>query len=209
MQVLLKLYLETLLMNIQTPSPEDNIAPSPNDVPNSSPDEGTKIPVDDAVTIKQIKYIVRTWRRMHILFNIGIALLGTSTIACSVFVSVYTGSSLPIGYIKTVAYLSTISLTLLTAFNFVGNTNNAIRAWKHVRVALMKYDCDIYDIDQLIEAYSQGEKMMGKIEFNYTVTQSSDSNEDERNLNRMKKEQRHKEKMARAHKRADDGISPS
>lgn len=142
--------------------------------------------VDNEAAIRHIKHIATVWRRMHILFNFGIALLGTSTIASSIFVSVYSGYTDATFFepktLKAVAYVSTISLTLLTAFNFVGNTNNANQCWKFVKVALLKYDCKIYNIKQLIEAYSQAERMMGKIEFNYTVSPSSNTSDEEKKL---------------------------
>lgn len=124
--------------------------------------------------VEQIRKLCRLWNTMGFIFNILFVTLGITTITTSVFVSVYTGNDYKIftykidsDTIKIVAYISTVSLTLLTAFNLINYANNSRNAWRALNVALMNYDAGVIKIDALIEEYKKCEVMMGNVNFNY------------------------------------------
>jgi hypothetical protein len=120
--------------------------------------------------LKEIKKFNQEWKKMRYALNIISVFLGITAIVTSVIVSVYTGTSpelLSAKSLKVIAVVSTSALTLLTAFNIVGLSNNTIRAWRHLNVAILKYEAGINKINDLIEAYKEGEQLIGHFNFNY------------------------------------------
>lgn len=118
--------------------------------------------------VSEIRKLCNLWRRMGNWFNFGIVLFGAATIITSIFVSVYTGSEMvEPKTLKVVAYISTVSLTLLTAFNLISYANNSRTAWRYLNGALMKFEAGKLSIEKLIDAYQKGEDTMGVVDFTY------------------------------------------
>ncbi len=67
-------------------------------------------------------------------------------------------------YTTVAAYLAALSSGLLASFNISEKSNNVKSAWRLLKEANMKYGAaKNSEIDKLIDAWSQGEKLIGDI----------------------------------------------
>lgn len=119
--------------------------------------------------LKKIEKHCNTWNSIATAYNVCIIVFGISAVSTSVIVSIYTGQEklISVAVIKVLACISTISLSILTAFNLVSNASNARTAWRSLNAAMMLYKAGSISIQQLIEQYQQGENQLGTISFNY------------------------------------------
>jgi hypothetical protein len=62
-------------------------------------------------------------------------------------------------------FLAAVSISLLTAFNLGAKSNNTRNAWKQLNTAVMRFNRNIVQKPDVINAYERGEEMIGGITF--------------------------------------------
>ena len=138
---------------------------------SENPPDVTIINRTDAdVIIQNIKKELRTWKTKNYLYNTLVGVLGTVAILGSVIVSVYLDTRseiLTAERLKLIAIASTVSLSILSAFNIISRTNNYSSAYDLMQVALFKYNARLIGLSTLIEAYDKANKIIGGIDFNF------------------------------------------
>ena len=120
--------------------------------------------------IINIKNELGDWKVKNFLFHLLVGILGTIAILGSVIVSVYLDTRsefLTAERLKIIAIASTVSLSILSAFNIITKTNNYISACDLMQVALFKYNAKLINLGTLIEAYDKANKIIGGIDFNF------------------------------------------
>jgi len=122
----------------------------------------------EQLVLGNIKKVHQIWdntanRLVYITISLGLLI-----IVPSVLVSVYTATDLlSRQQLKVLACTSTISLTLLTAFNIVGKGNNARKAWRVLNAGIYNYESGIWTMTELIRSYEEGERIMCDVDFSY------------------------------------------
>jgi hypothetical protein len=135
--------------------------------------EGTKVDKD----ISEVIPFFRLWaRNAFILWIIHISLglittILTISITSLASVSFYT-QSIPI-----LAVFAAITAALLTSLDIGTKSNNTRNAWRKLNIAMMKYNQNLFNKEQVINAYEEGEALISGI--NYTPP-SNDQQEKER-----------------------------
>lgn len=120
--------------------------------------------------IQKIKSALRSWKIKNFLFHLLVTVLGTCAILGSVVVSVYLDTEskvLTAEILKIIAIVSTVSLSLISAFNIITKTNNYVAACDIIQVALFKYEAKLINLGTLIAAYAKANKIIGGIDFNF------------------------------------------
>ena len=98
------------------------------------------------IIIQNIRKELRTWKFKNYLYHTLVGVLGTFAILGSVIVSVYLDTRseiLTAERLKLIAIASTVSLSILSAFNIISKTNNYISACDLMQVALFKYNAKL------------------------------------------------------------------
>ncbi|WEA00925.1 hypothetical protein [Mucilaginibacter sp. SJ] len=129
--------------------------------------------------VHKIKGHLKTWNLISTAYNYAIYILGFISISTSVFVAGFIGVKKEDSallavcpqILKICAIVSSISLTLLTAFNIVRKSNDTRKAWRILNTALLFYHSGKYSIDKLIEEYYRGEEVIGTVDFNFNSKQ--------------------------------------
>ena len=62
-------------------------------------------------------------------------------------------------------FLAAVSISLLTAFNLGTKSNNTRNAWRELNTAVMRFNQNIIQQPEVINAYERGETMIGGITF--------------------------------------------
>jgi hypothetical protein len=92
--------------------------------------------------------------------------LGLVGLISSLFLSAFTDQMSPRDR-KIAAFIAALSFGVLGAFDVGGKADSARNGWRHLNVAILKFQNDpCYTKDDLIEAYSEGETLLGNVSFN-------------------------------------------
>jgi hypothetical protein len=62
-------------------------------------------------------------------------------------------------------FLAAVSISLLTAFNLGAKSNNTRNAWRELNTTVMRFNQNIVQKSDVINAYERGETMIGGITF--------------------------------------------
>ncbi|WP_153795858.1 hypothetical protein [Foetidibacter luteolus] len=123
---------------------------------------------EDAV-VNDIKKNLDIWRRMANSLQGGVIALGVTSILSSLFITAFAGvlGNHDSTIIRIVAFVATLSLTLIGAFNLPAKASSVRNAWRHLNKAFYSFSARRIDIDALIKAYEEGESMLGSVDFSY------------------------------------------
>src|SRR4051812_48552065 len=121
-------------------------------------DDVRKITQDGAqIIISSIKKDLKVWKVKNFFYHVLVSVLGIIAILGSVVVSVYLDTNSKVltpEVLKLFAIASTVSLTILSAFNILNKTNGYIFACDAIDVALLKYEAKLMNLGALIQTYS-------------------------------------------------------
>lgn len=90
-------------------------------------------------------------------------------ILTKLFITAFMGSDFatPILF-RILAFITTLCLTIISAFNLPSKTSNYITAWRLLNKTVYSYKAKISDMETLIKAYEEGEKLLDSVDFRYT-----------------------------------------
>jgi hypothetical protein len=66
---------------------------------------------------------------------------------------------------KISAFIAAVSIGLMTAFDLGTKSNNMMNAWRHLNASVIKFNNGECDKKYVIDAYIQGEKLIGNVTF--------------------------------------------
>ena len=69
------------------------------------------------------------------------------------------------------AFIAALSIALFTAFNLGAKSNNTRNAWRLLNTAVLRFNQGILKKDEVINAYENGEALIGGISFSQVKTQ--------------------------------------
>lgn len=94
--------------------------------------------------------------------------LGIISLATSLFITVALGADAGISTyaIKLIAYISSLSTSIVFTFNLVEKSNRARKAFRHLLDGVMLYRYSDFPIIELLEKYKESETYLGDDEFN-------------------------------------------
>lgn len=134
----------------------------------------------DAI-VNEVMDLLFTYHRMAIILHSIYILLGATTILSSVFVTAFLNSNATIDtvpittYLPLISFVSTASISLITAFSLGNKSNNSRKAWRLLSTALDNYlTADKEDtaakskaMQELIEERGKAENIVGTVDFKY------------------------------------------
>ena len=124
-----------------------------------------------------IENILRIWGRQAMQLQILLVLLGVIGISSSLFITAFVGSDFVTStLIRILSFLTTLCLTLISAFNLISKASSYITAWRLLNKAVYSYKAKVIDINILLKAYEDGEKMLGCVDFQYSRTKLQGEN---------------------------------
>lgn len=123
----------------------------------------------DPEVLKEIKHIHSIWKGMANKLQAVLIFMGVVSVASSLFITAFAGTlgENDVIIIRIFAFVATLFLTLIGAFNLPAKANNARNAWRHLNKALFQFNSGIIDAGELIKAYEEGENILGSVDFNY------------------------------------------
>jgi hypothetical protein len=68
-------------------------------------------------------------------------------------------------YARIFGFIAALSISLLTAFNLGAKSNNTRNAWRRLNAAIMKFNENLVNKSTVIEAFEQGESLIGGVSF--------------------------------------------
>lgn len=68
-------------------------------------------------------------------------------------------------YARIFGFMAALSISLLTAFNLGAKSNNTRNAWRRLNAAIMKFNENLVSKSTVIEAFEQGESLIGGVSF--------------------------------------------
>ena len=68
-------------------------------------------------------------------------------------------------YARIFGFIAALSISLLTAFNLGAKSNNTRNAWRRLNAAIMKFNENLVSKSAVIEAFEQGESLIGGVSF--------------------------------------------
>jgi hypothetical protein len=97
------------------------------------------------------------------VLQVGLALSG---MVSALVVSTFTDEMGP-RKTKIFSFIAALSFGVLSGFDIGGKADRTRDAWRHLTTAVLKFKNDpYYTYDKLIEAYSEGEALVGNVPFN-------------------------------------------
>ena len=118
----------------------------------------------------EIKKALKRWERLSTRLRIFMIFTGSIAIICSLSVTTFVGTDFNFMndlIIKILAFLSALAYTIMTAYNLPNKANNARNAWRILRKAMFLYESKNLEIKGLIEAYHEGESVIGAVDFHF------------------------------------------
>ena len=134
--------------------------------PTNEPIDPIRQQIDPNV-LKEIEYHLGTWKRMANWLQGSVIVMGFFAIASSLFISAFAGTVNDLT-IKIIAFIATLFITLITAFNLPTKASNVRNSWRLLNKALYSFKTNAIDANALIKAYEDGENMLGSVDFNYS-----------------------------------------
>jgi hypothetical protein len=94
---------------------------------------------------------------------------GVITITTSLFITAFVGNlgEHEIIIIRVVAFVSALTLTLMTAFNVSKKLSDIRNAWRYLNKAIYSFKNNTIGAEELLKAYDEAENMVGSVDFNY------------------------------------------
>jgi hypothetical protein len=133
---------------------------------------------DNGITPEFLVSIDERLRKMKMTANWtggSLIALGIIAISSSLFISAF-ADQMDILFIKIIAFASTLSITLIGAFNLSTKAGDTRNGWKYLNKAVMAYKANVIDAATLIKAYEDSENLLGSVDFNYSKPELPKSN---------------------------------
>lgn len=111
---------------------------------------------------------LKTWNMQAAVLRGSHILIGGFATFFSVLTATQIGVSAIDDYTKFFAFIAAISIAFLTSFNLTDKSNNTRNAWRLLNVAVIRYNKGEIDKKGLIQAYDDGEKLIGDVLFSRT-----------------------------------------
>jgi hypothetical protein len=118
--------------------------------------------------VPEIVPFLRLWVRKAKELRISQISLGF----LATFFSILTATSIsfPLSdyYSKYFAFIAAVSIGLMTAFDLGTKSNHMTDAWRHLVVAVVKFNRGVYKKEDVINAYEEGERTIGDVTYQQT-----------------------------------------
>lgn len=115
----------------------------------------------DNETLATLRAQARYWYRIASTLRGVQCFCGFGAIVCSLLVAA-TSNVLSSGTVGWLAFGAALFVSLQQAFGIGDRQNRLWRAWRMLRIAIMKYDTGVIpDIAEVIRAYERGEETLG------------------------------------------------
>jgi hypothetical protein len=123
---------------------------------------------------EQIKEKLKTFNRISLFLQYFFLLLATTSVACSLAVATYS-EELGKDKRKHVAYTAALSSALIGAFSLERKASDSRKAWRLLKVALMRRDLGPPTLSEedLIKFYAEAENTLGHITFDPAQQESN------------------------------------
>jgi len=115
---------------------------------------------------KGYKELLPVWNRLAKSLQATYVLLGVVATVSSLVLATFT-TELGTLRVKVVAFVLSLSLGLITAFEVGAKANGARAAWRSLNAAILSYENDHnFTIQDLYKQYVAGEALLGDIKYN-------------------------------------------
>jgi hypothetical protein len=118
--------------------------------------------------LPDILQYLRLWSTMAVYLRIFHVSLGISATFFSALAATQIGS-IGDNITKIFAFIATVSIALMTAFNLGGKSNNTRAAWRHLNAQVMLFNQGACDEKDVIKAYEEAENLIGDVSYQGTA----------------------------------------
>jgi hypothetical protein len=122
--------------------------------------------------LPDILQYLRRWSAMAIYLRIFHVSLGISATFFSALAATQIGN-IDNNITKIFAFIATVSIALMTAFNLGGKSNNTRAAWRHLNAQVMRFNQGACDEKEVIKTYEEAEKLIGDVSYTGAALGSS------------------------------------
>ena len=114
---------------------------------------------------EEIQKNLHDWQLIANSLRILQMFLGVLGTVAALFVTSFT-SEIGVRWIKVCSFVAAISIAILSAFDVGAKADSTRRGWRHLTAAILRFKTDPnFTEQQLIDAYSEGEAMVGDVPF--------------------------------------------
>jgi hypothetical protein len=114
--------------------------------------------------LPDILQYLRLWSAMARYLRIIHVSLGISATFFSALAATQIGS-IDNNIAKIFAFIATVSIALMTAFNLGVKSNNTRAAWRHLNAEVMKFNQGLCKEQDVIKAYEEAEGLIGDVSY--------------------------------------------
>ncbi len=114
--------------------------------------------------VEEISRFLNRINRWATLLQILTVLFTLTIVVSSVAVGFLVGEKINPICIKTMAFLTTFCSVSMSAFSLEKKAHDMREAYRYLKYAIFKYRAEEYDINALVKAYNETEKIVGHIE---------------------------------------------
>lgn len=113
----------------------------------------------------EIEQHLQDWGRIANFDRIFQVLLGLTGMVSALMVSTFT-NELGARKTKIFSFVAALSFGVVSGFDIGGKADATRSGWRHLTTAILKYKNNpCYTLDKLIDAYSEGEALVGNVPF--------------------------------------------
>jgi hypothetical protein len=113
----------------------------------------------------EIEQHLQDWWRIANFDRVFQVLLGLTGMVSALVVSTFT-NELGTRKTKIFSFIAALSFGVMSGFDIGGKADATRSGWRHLTTAILKFKNDpCYSYDQLIDAYSEGEALVGNVPF--------------------------------------------
>jgi hypothetical protein len=80
-------------------------------------------------------------------------------------------------YIKIFSIIAAISISFLAAFSLGTKSNNVRAAWRKLNTTIIKFNSNLVDKKEVIQAYEDGELLIGGVSYSYDQIEIPEKNQ--------------------------------
>lgn len=118
----------------------------------------------DPAPVREYEAFLKSWNTMASVLQASIVLLGMTATVSALVVATF-ADDLGTAGVRVVAFVSAVSIGVITAFDLPAKATGVREGWRHLNVALMRYHAGEYSLTEVIDAYSEGERMLGNVSY--------------------------------------------
>lgn len=123
--------------------------------------------------LPEIVEVLKLWTYKVKVFRFLQIFLGIVATFFSLLTATLVGIANIDGIAKGTAFVAALAVALITAFDLSTKSNNIVRAWRKLYIAVIKFNKKISTKEDVIKAYEEAENIIGDVTYQGNSTQGT------------------------------------